>query len=105
MSDFNKLIYADNYVLKRNSLKLLSEFILQRENFDIMIAYISSTENLKCIMRALSVDAPNIQFEAFHVFKVFAANPDKKREVKRVLFMNKAKLIQFLQGFQNEKGA
>jgi hypothetical protein len=95
---------SENYVLKRNSLKLLSEFILERENFPIMMAYVSDVENLKVIMRALGVPAPNIQFEAFHVFKVFVANPQKAPKIAAVLTANKHKLIHFLEGFQNEKG-
>ena len=35
------MMTSDNYVLKRQSLKLLSEFLLDRENFRIMMRYIS----------------------------------------------------------------
>jgi hypothetical protein len=38
---YNKMLQSDNYVLKRQSLKLLSEFLLDRENFRIMMKYIS----------------------------------------------------------------
>ena len=96
---------GDSYVLKRQSLKLLSEFLLERKNFSIMMQYISSVVNLKVIMKTLSINAANIQFEAFHVFKVFVANPEKTPEIIRVLHANRAKIISFLEGFQNEKGA
>lgn len=103
---FNELInQTDNYVLKRNSLKLLSEFILDREYFHIMMAYVSGVENLKVVMCALRVAAPNIQFEAFHVFKVFVANPQKTPKIAAILAANKGKLISFLRDFQNDKGA
>lgn len=103
---FNELIsQMDNYVLKRNSLKLLSEFILDREYFSIMMAYVAEVENLKVVMSALRVAAPNIQFEAFHVFKVFVANPQKTPKIAAILTANKAKLIKFLEDFQNDKGA
>jgi calcium binding protein 39 len=46
---------------------------------------------------------PNIQFEAFHVFKVFVANPDKPADIADILACNKGKLVAFLQGFQNDK--
>jgi hypothetical protein len=35
------LLASENYVLKRQSLKLLSEFLLERENFKIMMRYIA----------------------------------------------------------------
>ena len=43
-------------------------------------------------------------FRAFHVFKVFVANPKKPTEISDILFKNKAKLIPFLESFQTEKG-
>jgi len=36
-----------------------------------MTRYISSTDNLKLMMNMLKEKSRNIQFEAFHVFKVF----------------------------------
>ena len=44
-----------------------------------------------------------IQFEAFHVFKVFVANPKKPPEITRILLNNRSKLIAYLENFQNEK--
>ncbi len=67
---YNRMLQSDNYVLKRQSLKLLSEFLLDRDNFGIMIKYIGDKSNLKIIMMMLRHKLPNIQFEAFHVFKV-----------------------------------
>lgn len=51
-------------------LQLLGELILDRHNFAIMTKYISKPENLKLMMNLLRDKSPNIQFEAFHVFKV-----------------------------------
>lgn len=45
--------------------------------------FISSKDNLKTIMLLLRDKSPAIQFEAFHVFKVFVANPKKPPEVGR----------------------
>ena len=44
--------------------------MLDRHNFTIMTRYISSTDNLKLMMNMLKEKSRNIQFEAFHVFKV-----------------------------------
>ena len=38
---YAELVASPNYVLKRQSLKLLSEFLLDRDNFRIMMRYIS----------------------------------------------------------------
>jgi calcium binding protein 39 len=68
-----------------------------------MMKFISDKANLKVIMGLLRHKQAAVQFEAFHVFKVFVANPDKQSDVTEILAANKAKLISFLQGFQNEK--
>lgn len=51
-------------------LQLLGELLLDRRNFVIMTRYISQPENLKLVMNMLKESSKNIQFEAFHVFKV-----------------------------------
>lgn len=58
---------------KRQSLKLVGEILLDRTNFNVMTRYISSEENLKTMMNLLRDKSKNIQFEAFHVFKVRSA--------------------------------
>lgn len=51
-------------------LQLLGEILLDRSNFNVMTRYISNAENLKLMMNLLRDRSRNIQFEAFHVFKV-----------------------------------
>lgn len=97
------LVSSDNYVTKRQSLKLLGEILLDRTNFNVMTRYISSEENLKTMMNLLRDKSKNIQFEAFHVFKVFVANPRKPAHIESILRRNKTKLISFLQGFHNDR--
>lgn len=100
---YNKLIQSDNYVTKRQSLKLLGEILLDRKNYAVMIRYINDPDNLKIIMNLLRGPSKTIQFEAFHVFKVFVANPKKAQPVLDILVRNKAKLIDFLKNFQRDK--
>lgn len=97
MQLYGLLLTSDNYVLKRQSLRLLSEFLLDRENFRIMMKFISDKNNLKVIMGLMRHKQPAVQFEAFHVFKVFVANPDKPADIAEILGANKQKLIFFLQ--------
>lgn len=65
--------------------------------------YIGDPENLKLMMNLLRAASKTIQFETFHVFKVFVANPNKTEPVLEILLANKSKLIDFLQKFKSEK--
>ncbi|CAO2583523.1 Calcium-binding protein 39-like, partial [Lemmus lemmus] len=101
--DYEKLLQSENYVTKRQSLKLLGELILDRHNFAIMTTYISKPENLKLMMNLLRDKSPNIQFEAFRVFKVFVASPHKTQPIMEILLKDQPKLIEFLNSFQKER--
>jgi len=97
------LLNSSNYVTKRQSLKLLGELLLDRANFNIMTKYISNQDNLKLMMNLLRDKSRNIQFEAFHVFKVFVANPNKPKPILDILMKNKDRLIAFLSSFQPDR--
>lgn len=107
---------------KRQSLKLLGEILLDRANFSVMTRYIANEANLKMMMNLLRDKSKNIQFEAFHVFKVrlcwlylgptllmhnviqvFVANPKKPPQIESILRRNKEKLLNFLKTFHNDK--
>ncbi|XP_068596539.1 calcium binding protein 39, like 1 [Brachionichthys hirsutus] len=102
-TEYEKLLNSENYVTKRQSLKLLGELLLDRHNFTVMTKYISRGENLKLMMNLLRDKSRNIQFEAFHVFKVFVANPNKTQPVLDILLKNQARLLDFLGHFQTER--
>ncbi|CAB1458599.1 unnamed protein product [Pleuronectes platessa] len=101
--NYEKLLLSENYVTKRQSLKLLGELLLDRKNFTVMTRYISKPENLKLMMNLLRDKSSNIQFEAFHVFKVFVANPNKTQPIIDILLKNQTKLIDFLSNFQKDR--
>ncbi|CCU98438.1 unnamed protein product [Malassezia sympodialis ATCC 42132] len=100
---FTKLLDSSNYVTRRQSLKLLSELLVDRAHYSTMVRYVSSEENLKRIMNALRDRSKHIQLEAFHVFKVFVANPKKTPAVEAILRRNKARLLTFLQDFLSDR--
>lgn len=119
---YQNLILSTNYVTKRQSLKLLGEILLDRANYAIMTKYISNEANLKTMMNFLRDKSRNIQFEAFHVFKVspsspgicdlnvswiykqvFVANPNKPPQIASILRRNKERLLAFLKDFHNDK--
>mmetsp|Transcript_14081 Transcript_14081/g.20815 ORF Transcript_14081/g.20815 Transcript_14081/m.20815 type:complete len:340 (-) Transcript_14081:733-1752(-) len=96
---YNAMLMSQNYLTKRLSLKLLSDMLLDRVNFNTMMKYISDRRNLKISMLLLRDPSSNIQVEAFHVFKIFVANPSKPPEIKQILVDNKAKLVAYLETF------
>lgn len=100
---YSILLQNGNYVTKRQSLKLLGELLLARSNFNVMMMYINSSENLKIMMNLLRGNTRQIQYEAFHVFKIFVANPRKSTDVCEILVRNKYKLIDFLHKFKKDK--
>jgi len=100
---YRALLNSDNYVTRRQALKLLGELLLDRHNFSTMTRYISNPENLKLMMNLLRDKSRNIQFEAFHVFKVFVANPNKPQPILDILLKNKDKLVDFLTSFHADR--
>jgi len=76
---------------------------LDRHNYNVMQKYISNADNLKMMMNMLRDNSRSIQFEAFHVFKIFVANPNKSKEVLNILLKNKNQLIDFLSKFQADR--
>jgi len=99
---YANLLNSENYVTKRQSLKLLGELLLDKVNFNVMTRYISFSRNLKLMMTLLCDDSRSIQFEAFHVFKIFVANPHKPEPISNILKKNQTSLTDFLNQFHNE---
>ncbi|KAK8623837.1 hypothetical protein V6N13_065200 [Hibiscus sabdariffa] len=93
---YEKLLTSSNYVTRRQSLKLLSDFLLEPPNSNIMKRYILEVRFLKIMMTLLKDSSKNIQISAFHIFKVFVANPNKPREIKIILAKNHEKLVDLL---------
>ena len=54
-------------------------------------------------MKLLRDERKMIQYEAFHVFKVFVANPKKSKDVKKILLKNREKLLRFLPRFLEDR--
>lgn len=102
-ASYTTLILSNNYVTKRQSLKLLGEILLDRANFNVMTRYIANEANLKMMMNLLRDRSKNIQFDAYHVFKVFVANPKKPPQIESILRRNKDKMLVFLKNFHNDK--
>lgn len=102
-ANFDKLLRSNNYVTRRQSLKLLSDILLERSNSAIMMLYISDVRNLRVMMMLITDPSKNIQASAFHVFKVFVANPQKPPQIVNILAKNRDKLLRFLDAFHIDK--
>lgn len=95
----NALLASDNYVTRRQSLKLLGELLHDRRNYEVMIRYVSDVENLKLLMTQLRDKSEKIQYEAFQVFKIFIANPTKPKPIHEILCKNRDRILHFLESF------
>lgn len=102
---FNPKLLSDsaNYMTRRVALQILSTVLLTRSNYAVMIRYVSSRANLIVVMKLLRDTSPHITLDAFHVFKVFVANPNKPQEVIKILHDNKAKLCAYLSTLHQDK--
>ncbi|KAG2646511.1 hypothetical protein PVAP13_2KG512500 [Panicum virgatum] len=98
-----RLLSSTNYITKRQAIKLLGDMLLDRSNAAVMMRYVSSKDNLMILMNLLRDSSKNIQIEAFHVFKLFAANKNKPAEVVNILVTNRSKLLRFFAGFKIDK--
>ncbi|KAI0525012.1 hypothetical protein KFK09_004402 [Dendrobium nobile] len=103
-AEFNeKLLSSSNYVTARQAIKLLGEMLLDRSNSGVMTRYVSSKDNLIVPMNLLRDKSRSIQIEAFHVFKLFAANENKPAEIGTILMTNKSKILRLLGALKLEK--
>eukprot|EP00913_Durusdinium_trenchii_P024103 g22636.t1 len=61
-----------------------------------MLTYIGDDSYLQLHMNLLRDESKTIQVEAFHVFKIFVANPSRPPRVQAILFKNKERLVNLL---------
>lgn len=102
----NSLIKSNNYVTKRQSVRLLTELVMLKLNQQFLMFYFDNTTSLKIIMMLLSDKLKNVQLEAFHVFKFFVAKPKKSQKITDILTKNKDNFVQFFDTFDvSEYGA
>ena len=91
-----QLLKSKEYVTQRQSLTLLRSVLFERINYDFMEQFINERENLVIIMKLLADTSVTIRWGAYHVFKVFIANPKKSAPVEKLLLRNRTKIISFL---------
>ncbi|KAG8385836.1 hypothetical protein BUALT_Bualt03G0086600 [Buddleja alternifolia] len=101
----SKLLESANYITRRQAIKLLGDILLDRSNSAVMTRYVSSRDNLRILMNLLRESSKSIQIDAFHVFKLFAANQNKPPDIVGILLTNRSKLLRLFADFKTEKGS
>jgi calcium binding protein 39 len=99
----SKLLESTNYITRRQAIKLLGDMLLDRSNSGVMTRYVSSRDNLRILMNLLRESSKSIQIEAFHVFKLFAANQNKPPDIVSILMANRSKLLRLFADFKIDK--
>lgn len=99
----SKLLESSNYITRRQAVKLLGDMLLDRSNSVVMTRYVSSRDNLRILMNLLRESSKSIQTEAFHVFKLFAANQNKPPDIVSILVANRSKLLRLFADFKTDK--
>lgn len=94
---------SSNYMTRRMALQILSTVLLTRSYYAVMIRYIASKSNLILVMHLIRDKSPHITLDAFHVFKIFVANPNKSSEIIKILVDNKVKLCNYLETLHKER--
>jgi calcium binding protein 39 len=102
---FNPKLLSDSasYMTRRVALQILSAVLLTRSNYNVMVRFVASKRNLILIMKLIRDTSPHITLDAFHVFKVFVANPSKPPEIVSILKDNQVKLCAYLSTLHNER--
>ncbi|CAN6295026.1 unnamed protein product [Urochloa humidicola] len=101
---YSRLLSSTNYVTRRQAMKFLSEFLLEAPNSQIMKRYIVEVRFLNIMINLLKDSSKNIRICAFHVFKVFVANPNKPRCIIEALLDNRRDLLKLLHNLPTSKG-
>lgn len=93
---YHQMLESSAYVTQRQAVKLLGELLLNTSLTAVMRMYVTNDRFLRLHMNLLKGTSHKIQLDAFHVFKLFVANPKKPRAVQTILYKNKARLLDLL---------
>lgn len=101
---FNSMLQAEDYVARRQGLRLLGDMLLSAEYVNVMLRYIGNDRNLRLQMNLLLDPSPMVQLGAFHVLKIFVANPEKPPRVEQILQRNSNRLCRRLEPLPSLRG-
>uniref|UniRef100_A0A7S3J2H7 Uncharacterized protein n=1 Tax=Euplotes harpa TaxID=151035 RepID=A0A7S3J2H7_9SPIT len=96
----------DNYLAKREGMKIIHELLLNKDqNKEFYNYFIQDKENLKFVMNSLNDESTAIQIEAFHLLLIILLAPGDKRgtRVNDTLKKNVSQLLGFIDIFMQDK--
>ena len=93
----------ESYVIIRQSLSVLSGILLDRQFMDCMLKFVNREDFLKAILILMSNDSKAVKYEAFHVFKIFAANPHKPARITKILIQNNQRILKLLDQIESDR--
>lgn len=85
-----------DYVVKRQALRLMADILLRPEFRNVMLVYAINDVYLRINMNVLRDSSRTVRIGAFHIFKIFAANPNKPIRVQSILHRNKYRLLELI---------
>mmetsp|Transcript_118368 Transcript_118368/g.342214 ORF Transcript_118368/g.342214 Transcript_118368/m.342214 type:complete len:455 (+) Transcript_118368:166-1530(+) len=94
---YHALLQSGEYIAERQAQKLLTEMLLDKHFQKVMIKYVSNERHLQIHMILLKDPSKAIQLQAFHVFKIFVANPAKPARIHQILYRNRDRLVAHLE--------
>lgn len=100
---YHRMFETGEYVILRQSLKLLGDMLLDRSFVKVMLRYVSEEKHLVIHMNFLLSSSVAIQYEAFNLFKIFVANPQKPPRIQKILCKNRAGLLDLLANLRSHK--
>jgi len=97
-SHYNRLLTADNIVVKTQALELLGQLLrITCVDTQVERRFVLSEENLTMIMKFLVNKSEAIQSSSMLIFSLFLSSPVNP-EVHSILIRNREKLISFFEG-------
>jgi len=97
---YHDLLQCSDYATKRQALSVLSRVLLSPGFGGVMARYGSSARSLKLQMTLLLHPTTMVKVGAFHIFKIFVANPHQAPAVQEILFKNREGLARLLRSMR-----
>jgi len=100
---YHPLLQHTDYVVQRQALKFLGQVLLDPEFQGVMMQYVRDERFLQIHMNLLRVKSRAIPLDAFHIFKIFVANPQMPHAIRNILCRNGRRLISLLGTFRRRQ--
>ena len=92
-----------DYVTVRQMITLLTTIMLDRPFMDSMVQFVGNDDFLVKTLVLLGNSSKVVQYETFHLFKIFAANPRKPPRVAKLLVSNSERIVRILEQIEQDR--